>query len=339
MRAYWAGEMIDRPCVAVRSPRSGKTQPGRSYVTAPDFDFEREIDGFEEWAACTFFGGESMPYLHPWYGPDQWAAFVGADLELYPDMNTSWPTPFVEDWDTIEKLTIAPDNKWWKAILDLAGLAAKRGKGKFIVSTIDTHSNVDCLSAIRDPSRLCMDLIMNPDGVKRAVKWIDELYKPVYDAVWDAGNMSETGSTSWVDMYSECRTQATQCDFSYMVSPSHFREFMLPSLEYECSCLDHAVYHMDGIGEIPHLDDFLSIANLHTIQWIPGDGQPQAPEWLDMLKKIQKAGKSVQVVVTADELKAIYRELAPEKTFYWVLDGCSDEEQARDLIRWMENNV
>ena len=37
-----------------------------------------------------------------------------------------------------------------------------------------------------------------------------------------------------------------------------------------------------------------------------------------MLQKIQKAGKSVQVLVTIDELKAIYSQLAPEKTYYWV---------------------
>jgi hypothetical protein len=338
MRAYWAGEMIDRPCISIRAPRSGMIQPNLSPVASSDHKFERAIADFEEWASCTFFGGESMPNLHPWYGPDQWAGFLGAKMTMMPELGTSWVEPFVDDWDTVGALAIDPDNRWWKGVLDLAALAAEMGEGKFLVSTIDTHSNMDCLSAIRDPSRLCMDLIENPDGVRRAVKQVDELYEPVYEAVWRVGRMATRGSTSWSDMYSEGRTQTVQCDFSYMVSPEHFREFMLPSLEHEISCLDHAVYHLDGVGELAHVDDLLAIPNLHTIQWVPGDGQPQAPAWVELLQKIQKAGRSVQVIVTPDELQAVYSELAPEKTFYWVM-GVGAEEDARELILWMENHV
>lgn len=339
MRAYWAGEMIDRPCVSIRGPRAGMVQPAYSQLASPDYEFESAIASYEEWAACTFFGGESMPSLHPWYGPDQWAGFVGATMKMMPELDTSWIEPCVDDWDNAGALTIDSANHWWKGILELATLAADKGEGKFLVSTIDTHSNMDCLSAIRDPSRLCMDLIDNPAGVLRAVKQVDKLYEPVYDAVWTAGRMAARGSTSWSDMYSEGRTQTVQCDFSYMVSPEHFKKLILPSLEYEISCLDHAVYHLDGVGELPHVDDLLAIPNLHTIQWIPGAGQPQAPEWLELLQKIQSAGKSVQVIVTPDELKAVCSELVPEKTFYWVLAGVGTEEEARELIAWMENHV
>ena len=54
-----------------------------------------------------------------------------------------------------------------------------------------------------------------------------------------------------------------------------------------------------------------------------------------MLQKIQKAGKGVQVLVTADELKTLYGQLAPEKTFYWVMD-CPSESEARALLQWMK---
>lgn len=339
MRAYWAGEMIDRPCVSVRAPRTGMVQPKLSLIASPDNEFESAIANYEEWASCTFFGGESMPYLHPWYGPDQWAGFLGAKMTMMPEMDTSWIEPFVEDWDAPGVLAIDPANRWWKGILELAALAAEKGEGRFLVSTIDTHSNFDCLSAIRDPSRLCTDLFENPEGLLRAVKQVDALYEPVYEAVWKAGRMAERGSTSWSDMYSEGRTQTVQCDFCYMVSPEHFRKFMLPSIRYEVSCLDHAVYHLDGVGELAHIDDLLAIPNLHTIQWIPGAGQPQAPEWIGLLQKIQRAGKSVQILVTPDELKAVYSELLPEKTFYWVIAGVGTEEEARELTLWMANHI
>jgi len=338
MRAYWAGEMIDRPCVAIDAPRTGMTPPNRSLIAPGDFDFERAVAEFEEWASCMFFGGESFPALAPWWGPDQWAGFLGAEVTLMPDHNTSWIKPLVKNWHDFPELTIDPNNKWWKGIVDYTTTAAKLCDGKFIVSTIDTHSNMDALSALRDPSRLCMDLIEYPDEIKRAVSQVDALYKPVYDTLFEAGRMNEFGSTSWSAMWSDGRTQTVQCDFCYLISNEHFKEFALSSLEYEVSCLDHALYHLDGVGELTHLDDLLAIPNLHSIQWIPGAGQPQAPEWIDLLQKIQKAGKSVQVFCTLEEVKAVHPHLKPEKTFYWV-QGCSSEADARGLIEWLEHNT
>ena len=145
--------------------------------------------------------------------------------------------------------------------------------------------------------------------------------------------MREFGSTSWSEMWSARRTQSHPVRLLLHDLAAAFpQRFALPSLEYEMSCLDHAVYHMDGPGQIRHLDDLLAIPNLHTIQWVPGAGQPPAPAWIEMLRKIQKAGKSVQVLVTIDELKAIYSQLAPEKTYYWVLD-CPNEIGSTSLDR------
>jgi hypothetical protein len=338
LRAYWQGDIVDRACVSVRAPKDGTTPARRSLIVAEDFDLPTAIDQYEAWAAQIFFGGEAMPALMPNYGPDQWAGFLGARLSMVPDMDTSWAEPLEGIGGDLPDLTLDPANRWWKAIVELTELAAARGQGKFLLSTIDTHSNLDCLSALRGPSQLCMDLIERPDQVLRALERVQSLYKPVYDTLFAAGRMRERGSTSWLDMWSEGRTQAIQCDFCYMISAEHFRRFALPWLEYEMSCLDHAVYHMDGPGQIRHLDDLLALPNLHTIQWVPGAGQPTAPAWLDMLRKIQRAGKGVQVLVSVEEVKAIYSKLAPEKTFYWVLD-CPTEAEARRLIDWMVRNT
>jgi succinate dehydrogenase flavin-adding protein (antitoxin of CptAB toxin-antitoxin module) len=55
--------------------------------------------------------------------------------------------------------------------------------------------------------------------------------------------------------------------------------------------LDHCVYHYDGKGALGHLDDILAIPDIDVIQWVPGDGNPRSIEWMDLLHKIQAAGK------------------------------------------------
>jgi len=334
MRAFWRGEITDRPCVSIKAPLEGKKPPPLPQIVAPDFDFAAAIARFEEWASCIFFGGESMPCLNPCWGPDQVAAFVGADLILSPETDTSWAVPFVEDWNDIRSITIDPDNRWWVGILEFCRAAAEAGEGKFLVSSLDMHSNADCLAAIRGPARLCMDLIEQPEAILRAMRWMNPLYTMVFDAVYDAGRMAERGGTNWLDMWGDGRTQSTECDFSYMVSPEHFRRFILPALEHEISYLDNAVYHLDGPGSLAHLDDLLAIPNLHGIQWAPGAGHGRMPEWIGLLQRIQRAGKSLHIGVTPDELRVIHSQILPDKTFYQVWD-CGSESEASDLLRWI----
>ena len=113
-----------------------------------------------------------------------------------------------------------------------------------------------------------MDLIESPAAVGQALAQVGALYRPVYDTVYQAGRMDQFGSTSWLDMWSPRRTQAIQCDFCYMISPEHFRRFALPWLEYEMSCLDHAVYHMDGPDLV--MTHYCAAGNQPTMKFKPG---------------------------------------------------------------------
>jgi hypothetical protein len=75
-----------------------------------------------------------------------------------------------------------------------------------------------------------------------------------------------------------------QSDLSYMISPHMFTRFVKPDLVACCE-------HLDGVGGLRHLDDLLSIERLRGIQWQPGDAQPMADQWLDVLRRIRDGGK------------------------------------------------
>jgi hypothetical protein len=109
-----------------------------------------------------------------------------------------------------------------------------------------------------------------------------------------------------------------QSDFSYMISPKMFRRFVLPDLEACCAAMDYAFYHMDGKGQIPHLDMLLSISRLRGIQWVPGDGNPTPEHWLPLLKRIRDAGKLCQVTVPPEGALTIIRALGG-KGFCFVI--------------------
>ena len=70
-----------------------------------------------------------------------------------------------------------------------------------------------------------------------------------------------------------------QCDFCYMIGPEQFKKFVLPELAVSCKKLTNPFYHLDGPGQLPHLDYLLSIPELKGIQCVPGDGSPHDGPW------------------------------------------------------------
>ncbi len=68
-----------------------------------------------------------------------------------------------------------------------------------------------------------------------------------------------------------------------------------PELQTTCKRLPRSIYHLDGIGQIRHLDLLLTIPELDGVQWVPGDGKPDCANWPDLYRKIHAAGKKMQV--------------------------------------------
>ena len=72
----------------------------------------------------------------------------------------------------------------------------------------------------------------------------------------------------------------------------------------------------------------LEIENLEAIQWIQGAGKPLPSRWLDMLGRIQKSGKSIQLYYgpnhgddanLIEELDILCDALDPTKLFIWAI--------------------
>lgn len=117
-----------------------------------------------------------------------------------------------------------------------------------------------------------------------------------------------------------------------MISDKMFERFVLPDIAACCDALDHAFYHLDGKGQIIHLDMLLSLQRLRGIQWIPGDGQPPPEEWLMLLKRIRDAGKLCQLYVTPEGARTIVKELSGRGFALAITEPMSGTE-AEDFLR------
>jgi hypothetical protein len=343
-RAFWEREVLDRPLVNVKAP-TGPHLPAAYLEGAETGAYLPVLEKAAANFRNTWFGGEALPSFQCSLGPDQFAAFLGGKIEFSSGVGTSWVKPFWDDdyseadvqIDTSQGSYFDRLMTFIKTAADIAEQEDSRGNG-FLVEMLDLHTNLDALMAARGSENLCMDLADDPDRVERVLQKIVPLFPFVVDSAAKAGNMEKNGYTGWIPTYSEKKFAVIQCDFSIMISPEMCRRFLVPALEYEASCLEHCIYHYDGPGALTHLDEILGIQKINAIQWVPGAGQPRTIEWMDLLKKIQKAGKRLWLYDwTIQEIKEHFKELDPRGLMFDV--HAQSPAEGEELLEYLKKRM
>ena len=335
--AFYAGGMIDRPIVCVTAPKPGMTPiRARNYHERVHGDMDEVIEHAVRAAESTFYGGEAVPALSLSFGPDEIAAFCGAELCWSPDSgDTNWSKPFVDDWESALPIRLQEDNPLWLRMLEFYRHAAERVEGTMLLSSLDLHTNMDLLAAIRGPERLCVDLLDHPEMIDRAMADARAVFPKVWHDIAQAGRMDEFGYCHAV--YSMDGAAVLQCDFSAMIGPDMFRRWVLPALEEEAQTVRHAMYHWDGPGALVHTDALLQSRGLHTLSYVPGAGRGGHGDYLELFKRVQAGGKAVQVWGGMDQIKAMHRELQPEKVLYCT--SAATPADAEALLDWFVKNT
>jgi 5-methyltetrahydrofolate--homocysteine methyltransferase len=200
-------------------------------------------------------------------------------------------------------LELDPDNPWLQRIKDICAAAMERWQGQVLVGMTDLGGNLDIPATFRTTEKLLTDLIDCPEEVERLTWEAHEAWHQAYQAINAILQPVNPGYSDWSGIYSDQPSYMLQSDFSYMISPKMFGQFVLPELEATCKRLPHTFYHLDGIGQIPHLDQLLTISELDGVQWIHGDGKPNAANWPEIYQKIHAAGKLIQII--SGEFEAI----------------------------------
>ena len=330
--AWWAGE-LERPLVVLEItdpvPGADTSQFTRWGLDTP---VDEVLDNWQRLLEATHWLGDAFPKWWVNYGPGVMAAFQGSRVTWTPDTTWFWPLEGVERLADIH-LAYDGENPWWQRVYGMTRRAVERWGDQVLVGTTDLGGNLDILAALRSSEKLLLDLSDDPANVERLVGEITRLWIRYYDELEALTRTAGRGNACWGPVWSPGRGYMLQCDFSYMISPRMFGRFVLPDLKACCDALDYGFYHLDGKGEIPHLDQLLSIQRLRGVQWQPGDGQPMGDAWLPLLKRIRDGGKLCQVYVTRQGALTIQRELGGRGFIMHIVNDPMSKEEGEAFLQ------
>jgi len=338
MIAWWNSGDIGRPAMQITAPRPEPLEKIEAmpepegwvtHYSTSNFDYRVNLSARE--CINTYYLGEAVPSISPDLAPNCLALYLGC--KGVEGLDTVWCEPFVDDPEDA-RFEYDPDNFYWQFTLRLGREQLRLGEGKFLFTFPDLIEGLDTLAAMRDTQKLLLDLIDRPEWVHVCLRRITDLYFRYYDILYDMFRDEVGGSIFWA--WAPGRMSKFQCDFSAMISPSMFDEFMLPILTEMCERVSYCMYHWDGPGAVQHHDSLLSIPKLTMLQWTPGAGQEPTyhKRWWPMYHKTIEAGKKMLIGCdTMETLRVLKKEFGLGLKQFFINMSARSPEHAAEILK------
>lgn len=192
------------------------------------------------------------------------------------------------------------------------------------------------LSMMLGPNQFYLEVIDRPEMIKRWTQRLGDMFMQIVHGYRQArAAHGRREDINWTGLWAPGDMDALQCDASALLSPEMFNEFALPQLERQAEFMDFGLWHLDGAGELPHIESICAVPGMRAIQWIDAQYAPQM-KYIDAWKKIRKLGKSLMFSrCELDQAIALTRALGRDGLAFdlWQIQTEAEMESALRRLR------
>jgi len=338
----WWERKIDRAVINLRF--TGK-DPGmkRPEGLITDIQFQYPLDEPAELVAekaeylmrCKEYVFDAYPFTWLYLGPIWEVEMFGTKAHIERD--TVWYSSNNKLNPNELTMKFNPKSEFFPRALELYTAFSERFGDSYVATNISTGGNcLDCVVEFFESSEALYMLYDYPEDVNRLSlechKESERLSKMFIESI-----KKPRGYSCWGGLFAPIPWKAMQCDFSAMISPEHFKEYVLWDLQLCCKeSPNHNYYHLDGSGQIPHLDMLLEIEELKCIQWVPTNIATMS-EWPDLFRRISDAGKNLWILGGIDDVLVVADQIGTTKGIYW--EGTYPIEDQDDIMKKAEQLI
>lgn len=294
------------------------------FWTDPDFVIRRQMALIDN----TDYYGQAVPCHYVDLGSSAMVGAMGGKME-FVDKETVWAHPIYKSVEDVLKVRLDQQYSYYRTIREITQRSAALAKNHHYVAPFALEGMTDILAGLYGTENYMMDLVCNTDRVKQAMEHVKQLwleaFADIQEIIAESGNY---GGIGWAGVWAPGTTFPIQEDASYMISPDMFREFCLPHVRDMVDAMEYPFYHLDGVGQIPHLDCLLEIEKIKVIQWQPGAGKERLDQWYDLIRRILAAKKSVQLYAQPDEVDGLVKAVGTRGLLV-ICPGATHEQAAR----------
>ncbi|MEI6808218.1 MAG: hypothetical protein WCN95_05810 [bacterium] len=336
LRLWWAHEYFGSCVMAVDAPRANPPAiprpPDATTITEKWYDLDAISVRMDYWLSRTFYGGVELPMWCAGYpGIAAIPTMLGCPFRL--DMETGWHDPLLADPDgfDIRSLRLDENHPAYQYHMNVLKRAVRESAGKSVPSIGAFYHGGDTLAAVRGTQQLLLDCAERPEMVRDAEDWLMEMWCDFYERSYSVVRDATQGSACFFGIWAPGKTYGVSNDFSYNISTRMFRDLFLPAIERQTRFLDYSIYHVDGVEAFRHVDVLCDLPRLQAIQILPGAGKPSPMHYMEVLKKVQKAGKNLHIAIPPEEVKPALEQLSARGLYISTWAGT--ESEAHQLLQ------
>ncbi|MDW7656176.1 MAG: hypothetical protein SCM11_03255 [Bacillota bacterium] len=334
LTALWHGEMLDRPCLAVRAPhncQASELPPVPKSAEARWLDPEYLADAARYQITHTWWGGEAIPsYLLQ----ATWVLCLGGTPVFTPE--TIWYEKRKIDFGETSPFRIKSDDYWVQRYMEaLFALANLAGKNDFLVGSPGTLPANDLLSMQMGTENFLLALLDEPAWMAKAL--LDGAKDLINIRIHLQNSLRSQhefwyGNAGWMPFWAPEPYVSSQSDVSCMLSPELFDHFVLPEIDLYGQIYGALWYHLDGHDAVQHLPRLLSLPYLRVVQYVPTPSEPpNGIQHLELYKAIQAAGKIVHIDAPWQQVEPLLLALDPARLF--IQTHCDSIEAGEWLLQ------
>jgi hypothetical protein len=331
-KAFWQKEVYDRPPIRVRYPVPGQSdedwptasQTPETYYPYWENVYRQRMEFFDD-DVCSA-------------SVDMGPGFMGGVMgcPVYFDHGTSWSDHCLTDWadlDTLKSVRFDEGNQWIKRLREMIELFKAEGAGKCLVGVAMLTGPGDIMTALRGPTKICMDFYEFPDNVRKLAEICTQAWIAVQQFQMDLIDPLDGGYCDNYSIWTPGRSTYFADDISVLLSPKVYRDNLF---DFDCRIAESLEtpwmhVHSGGAYLVP---EFLKIPGLVAIQIV--NDHPAGPtlkEIVPILKRIQKNHCLLLRKYPMNELEEVLPEFSPEGLY---IDTQADSlaEAQQILSRW-----